>query len=71
MIIIAYIDPGSGLLVWQAVMATMLGLLFYMKKTRDFIVRLVRKPMKDMPEPQEEKNLEAKGGHGIAYQRRF
>lgn len=46
MIIIAYIDPGSGLLVWQAVMATMLGLLFYMKKTRDFIVRLVRKLFK-------------------------
>jgi hypothetical protein len=43
MIIMAYIDPGSGLLVWQAVMATMLGFLFYMKRTRDFIVRFVKK----------------------------
>lgn len=40
--ILAYVDPGSGLLIWQAVVAAVIGVLFYLKKTRDFIFGLCR-----------------------------
>ena len=39
----AYVDPGSGLLVWQALVAAVIGLLFYLKKTRDFGFALLRR----------------------------
>jgi len=32
---LGYVDPGIGLLVWQAVVATFLGLIFYIRKSRD------------------------------------
>ena len=40
---LAYIDPGSGLLIWQAVAAVVIGLLFYLKKMRDYVVFLFRR----------------------------
>jgi hypothetical protein len=39
----AYIDPGLGLLAWQALVAACLGLLFYLKKTRALFARLFQK----------------------------
>lgn len=39
MITLAYVDPGLGLLAWQALVAAFLGAIFYIKKTRDFLVR--------------------------------
>jgi len=39
----AYIDPGVGLLIWQATVATFVGLLFYLKKTRNWIIGFVWK----------------------------
>jgi hypothetical protein len=41
--LLAYVDPGSGLLVWQMIGAAFVGSVFYMKKTRDSIMRLGRK----------------------------
>lgn len=41
--ILAYVDPGLGLLAWQAVVAAFLGALFYIKKTRDFLIRRFQK----------------------------
>ena len=38
MLILGYIDPGFGLLVWQAILGAFFGLLFYLKKTRRWIV---------------------------------
>ena len=38
-----YVDPGSGLLVWQMIVAAMVGTLFYLKKFRVFIGKLGRK----------------------------
>jgi hypothetical protein len=46
MIDLAYIDPGSGLLVWQMIAAAVVGCLFYLKKVRTFLYRLVTKPFK-------------------------
>ncbi len=40
---VAYIDPGSGLLVWQMVIAACVGCLFYLKKFRDFVGKMGRK----------------------------
>ena len=37
---LAYIDPGLGALLWQAIVAGVVGFLFYLKKTRQWIVRL-------------------------------
>ena len=41
--ILGYIDPGQGMLIWQAIVSAFVGLLFYMKKTRDFIAAGVRR----------------------------
>ena len=35
--ILAYIDPGSGLLIWQAIAAGALGVVFYFKRFRDLL----------------------------------
>jgi len=43
MIIFAYVDPGLGLLAWQAVVAACLGTLFYLKQTRNWLVEFFRK----------------------------
>ena len=43
MIIFAYIDPGSGLLAWQAIVAAVLGAVFYLKKSRAWVVRQMRR----------------------------
>ena len=40
---IGYVDPGSGQLVWQVVLAAGIGLLFYLNKTREFMVKVVRR----------------------------
>lgn len=39
MLFIGYIDPGSGALIWQALVAAGVGLIFYVKKSREFLVR--------------------------------
>ena len=41
--LVAYIDPGLGALLWQAIMAAVVGFLFYLKKTRQWIAGLFRK----------------------------
>jgi hypothetical protein len=41
--LLAYIDPGLGSLLWQAIVAGVIGFLFYLRKTRQWIVDLVRK----------------------------
>jgi hypothetical protein len=39
----AYVDPGLGALLWQAAVAGIVGFLFYLKKTRRWIVNGFRK----------------------------
>jgi hypothetical protein len=41
--IVAYIDPGLGALIWQSIVAAIVGFLFYLKKTRCWTVSLFRK----------------------------
>jgi hypothetical protein len=36
--LLAYVDPGLGALLWQAIVAGAVGFLFYLKKTRRWIV---------------------------------
>jgi hypothetical protein len=40
---LAYVDPGSGQLVLQMLLAGCVGALFYIKRVRDFLGRLVAK----------------------------
>jgi hypothetical protein len=40
---LAYVDPGSGQLVWQMVVAGCVGALFYLKQVRSFFGKLVAK----------------------------
>ena len=40
---LAYVDPGSGQLIWQMVLAGCVGALFYVKRLRAYLVRLVDK----------------------------
>jgi hypothetical protein len=42
-LILAYIDPGMGALLWQSIIAAFVGLLFYLKKTRRWIMGVFRK----------------------------
>ena len=39
----AYIDPGTGLLIWQGILAAFVGFLFYIKRTRHWIVAHFKK----------------------------
>ena len=47
------VDPGLGLLAWQAAVAAFLGLLFYVKKTRENVLRWLRKLFRANKAPQE------------------
>jgi hypothetical protein len=38
---IAYIDPGLGALLWQTIIAAFVGFLFYLKQTRRWIVGVI------------------------------
>lgn len=38
----AYIDPGSGALIWQMLVAASFGCLFYFKKIRTVIKNTVK-----------------------------
>jgi len=40
---LAYVDPGSGQLIWQMLVAAGVGGLFYIKRIRDFLGGLVKK----------------------------
>ncbi|MGD0207853.1 MAG: hypothetical protein ABSC89_09640 [Verrucomicrobiota bacterium] len=42
-LILAYVDPGVGALLWQTIIAAFVGFLFYLKKTRRWIVGVFRK----------------------------
>jgi hypothetical protein len=44
-VILAYIDPGVGALIWQSIIAAFVGFLFYLKQTRRWIVGLFRKTL--------------------------
>ncbi|MGA3163607.1 MAG: hypothetical protein ABSD77_05335 [Verrucomicrobiota bacterium] len=39
--ILAYIDPGFGALLWQMIVAVFVGFLFYLKQTRRWIVGVI------------------------------
>ena len=52
MITLAYVDPGLGLLAWQALVATFLGAIFYIKRTRDFLIRRFQKIFRIGQRPQ-------------------
>ena len=41
--ILGYIDPGQGMLIWQAIVSAVVGIFFYLKKTRQFIAGLIWK----------------------------
>jgi len=40
---LAYVDPGSGMLAWQLVVAAFLGFVFYLKRVRAFFGKIGRK----------------------------
>jgi hypothetical protein len=42
-IVLAYVDPGLGLLAWQTVVGVFVGLLFYLKKTRTWLLRVLQR----------------------------
>ena len=68
--ILAYIDPGLGALVWQTILAVLVGFLFYLKKTRRWIVDAFRKMFGrgqkpagvgiEIPPPKVEAKIDAK-----------
>jgi len=54
MTLFAYIDPGTGALIWQMIVSAFVGLLFYVKKTRDWIVGLFLSVFRRNPKAAED-----------------
>jgi hypothetical protein len=46
----AYVDPGSGAMLWQILAATFLGTLFYIRKIMAAISRVLRNSTKPVTE---------------------
>ena len=42
-LILAYVDPGLGALAWQTIMAAFVGLFFYLKQTRRWMMTVIRR----------------------------
>jgi hypothetical protein len=51
--VLAYVDPGLGALLWQTSLAAFVGLLFYVKKTRRWIVGAFRKIFRHGRKPRD------------------
>jgi hypothetical protein len=51
-VILAYIDPGSGALVWQAIVAGLVGVSYYFRK---YFARFFGKSTPQDPPPPEER----------------
>ena len=49
--ILAYVDPGLGALIWQMAVAAVIGTMFYLKKTRDWIAKTFKKIVRNKNEP--------------------
>jgi hypothetical protein len=47
----AYIDPGSGALIWQSVVGIFVGVLFYMRRTRKWLGGLMCKVLRTGQKP--------------------
>ena len=57
--ILAYIDPGTGALIWQSIVGIFVGMLFYLRRTRKWLGRIMgkvfrigqksRNPVVDLP----------------------
>ncbi len=53
MSIFAYIDPGLGLLIWQTILAACIGALFYLRKTRTWLVGLFKGKKSEETTPEQ------------------
>ena len=51
MIIFGYVDPGLGLLLWQAVISAFVGVVFYLRKTRNWILKPFKKLLRRRKDP--------------------
>jgi hypothetical protein len=40
---LAYIDPGSGALIWQALLASFFGALFYIRRILNFLIKWIHR----------------------------
>jgi hypothetical protein len=50
MIILGYVDPGLGALIWQTIAAACIGFVFYLRQTRRWIVRVFTRLSRQTPE---------------------
>jgi hypothetical protein len=46
MIILGYVDPGLGLLLQQAIISALVGAIFYLKKTRNWMLKPFQKVLR-------------------------
>ena len=51
----AYIDPGSGTFLVQILAALFFGALFYLRRIRDFFIRLVSPRRREKDDAEERK----------------
>jgi hypothetical protein len=48
----AYIDPGVGPVIWQSIIGVCVGMLFFLKKVRQCLERMICKALGIRPKPQ-------------------
>lgn len=65
LLVLAYVDPGSGLLIWQLVLSAVAGFIFSLKKFRAFLGHQIQKvvgrssaslPSREIVNPREQKS---------------
>jgi hypothetical protein len=62
--ILAYVDPGLGSLLWQTIVSAFVGFLFYLKKTRRLIVGFFRKILGGRGKKPEDRPFSGGGKNG-------
>jgi hypothetical protein len=50
--VLAYIDPGLGALIWQSIIGVFIGLLFYLRRTRKWLGRLMGRVFRTGQKPR-------------------
>ena len=57
----AYVDPGSGAMVWQILAAMGLGLVFYLRRAGEWLSRTFQSKPDQQPDAKRASDLEESG----------
>jgi hypothetical protein len=47
--LLLYADPGSGTLIWQLLLASLFGAMFYIRRLKNFVLQRKQTPLSQPP----------------------